>query len=163
MPAPTSSPSDGAVPAGSDAFHRAVDDLLRAAPEAPACVLVTAPDEAARQEAVAAVARRTGLHLHQHDLAPLLDDDPMHTQGNLREVFDNTMDGPALLFFDHADALFAAVERQAREDHLDADARTPLDYFYDRIAAFDGIVLLGLSDPAHVARARTYGPALVVA
>jgi hypothetical protein len=75
----------------------------------------------------------------------------MQTQNELRKAFDHAAEEEALLYFDRADPLFT----HRHPDAPDADtAPTTLEYVFDRVGAFDGIVVLGLQQKRHVERAH---------
>ena len=117
------------------------------------CILFVGATEAQRTEALNTLTEDLSYNLHQVNLAQLIGDRPIQTQGNLREVFDNASEQASLLFLNQADPLFNTPE----ERDADADDHTPIDYLFERIEAFSGIVVLSLQDAALLQTAATHG------
>jgi hypothetical protein len=104
-----------------------------------------------RQQALTHLTQQVTGTVHQFDASSLLTDRRMQTQNELRKAFDHAAEEEALLYFDRADPLFT----HRHPDAPDADtAPTTLEYVFDRVGAFDGIVVLGLQQKRHVERAH---------
>lgn len=104
--------------------------------------------------ALQAMARRTAFHVHQVNLATLVEERDAQTQANLRETFDSAPQDSVLLFY-NADGLLARDAAAAR------DALTPADYLFRRMKAFKGISILYLRTSEHVRHARTVAPGIL--
>jgi hypothetical protein len=103
-----------------------------------------------RQQALSRLTRHVTGTVHQFEVSSLLADRRMQTQNGLRKAFDHAAEEDALLYFDRADALFT----HRHPDAPDADtAPTTLEYVFDRVDAFEGIVVLGLQHKDHVEQA----------
>ncbi len=163
MPAaPQSSVQDSrAIRYDSEAFSRLAASAEERAGEGLQIIFQGAPPEKV-QEALAAFAENSTLSIHQIDLSSLVQERDDQTRGNVREAFDSAGEDGTILFFNHADEFFSQIEEEAARGGEDKDARTPIDYLFQRTDAFKGIVILALSDPAHVARARQGGIDVVV-
>lgn len=114
--------------------------------------LLLVGDDDACGEALTAVTRLRANDVHRVDLTAVADDRPHVAQGVLREKFDSAAETNATLFFEHADALFAAARREGAAP----DAFTRLDYLFQRAEAYAGLVVLCLRDRAHVPADRTF-------
>ena len=125
------------------------------------CLLFDGGSAEARQQALGRMKDVMNLPLHQIDLDTLFDERAMAAQGNLREVFDTAGETPSILYFDNADAFFRRENRQSARDGLDPDALTPITYLFDRIEAFNGVVVLCLSNSAYVAEVRPHAQVVV--
>lgn len=123
-----------------------------------ACILFAGATEAQRAEALNTLTEKLSYNLHQVDLAQLIGDRPIQTQGNLREVFDNASEQASLLVLNQADPLFDTLE----EREADTDEHTPVDYLFERIAAFPGIVVVSLQNADLVRAAAAHGADFVV-
>jgi hypothetical protein len=101
------------------------------------------------------LATRLGLPLYRIDLAALTSKWIGETEKNLSAILAAAEHADVLLFFDEADALFAA--RTDVGDANDRFANAQTNYLLQRIEEFDGIVLLASNnrdrfDPAFVRR-----------
>jgi SpoVK/Ycf46/Vps4 family AAA+-type ATPase len=101
------------------------------------------------------LATRLGLPLYRVDLAALTSKWIGETEKNLSAILGAAEHADVLLFFDEADALFAA--RTEVGDANDRFANAQTNYLLQRIEEFDGIALLASNsrerfDPAFVRR-----------
>ena len=101
------------------------------------------------------LATRLGLPLYRVDLAAMTSKWIGETEKNLSAVLSASEHADVLLFFDEADALFAA--RTDVGDANDRFANAQTNYLLQRIEEFDGIALLASNsrdrfDPAFVRR-----------
>ena len=101
------------------------------------------------------LATRLGLPLYRVDLAALTSKYIGETEKNLSALFAAAEHADVVLFFDEADALFAA--RTGVSDSNDRFANAQTNYLLQRIEEHDGIVLLASNsrerfDPAFVRR-----------
>lgn len=109
-----------------------------------------------RQQALGALTRYATGNVHQFRMPSLLNEYRMQTQNSLRKAFDHAAEENALLFFDGADPIFTHVHADEPEDGEPTAAPTTVEYFFDRVVAYAGIVVLGLQRKAHVDRARDF-------
>jgi len=135
---------------GTTAFRAALRTRLAdAAPAEGPCLVFHGGTRAARQQALATLTRHTTANVHQFQVPSLLAERRMRTQNALRKAFDHAAEESALLYFDAADAVFA----HTHPDTPDEDARalpTTAEYFFDRVLAYDGVVVLALHKQSHV-------------
>jgi hypothetical protein len=101
------------------------------------------------------LATRLGLPLYRVDLAALTSKYIGETEKNLSTLFAAAEHADVVLFFDEADALFAA--RTEISDSNDRFANAQTNYLLQRIEDYDGIVLLASNsrdrfEPAFVRR-----------
>lgn len=143
---------------GSGAFAEALDRAAAPGEGAGASFVLAGASAARCQEVLALVAERTSLNVHQFKMPNLLGERYIDTQGHLREVFDKTDSAAALIYFAEADALFAPPPH---EDAPAEDEHTPVDYLFERMDAFGGVVLVCFSDAAHVRTAQEHGMQIV--
>ncbi|MFB6279603.1 MAG: hypothetical protein ABEK75_08865 [Salinibacter sp.] len=102
-----------------------------------------------RQQALATLTRHTTANVHQFRVPSLLNEQRMQTQNALRKAFDHAAEESALLYFDAADRLFT----HTHVDTPDAEDRarlTTAEYFFDRVLAYDGVVVLALQNTSRV-------------
>ncbi len=136
----------------SDAFDDTLHTLMEQRPDRSGTGLVFhGGTREQRQQALSRLTQQITGTVHQFDASSLLTDRRMQTQNELRKAFDHAAEEGALLYFDRADPLFT----HRHPDAPDADtAPTTLEYVFDRVGAFDGIVVLGLQQKHHVKRAH---------
>lgn len=145
------------VPYDSEAFNRGLSQLLAGADQRQAgarVVLFQGGTRERRQEALASLLQHTTANVHQFRVPSLLAERRMQTQNALRKAFDHAAEESALIYFDAADALFT-------HDHVDTDETegpvpTTPEYFFDRVLAYDGVVVLALQGRKHVERAEEH-------
>jgi hypothetical protein len=105
-----------------------------------------------------ALARRRRLDFHREDAGGLVAQDFSALRGNVREAFDEPHDTAVLLFTNAAALLNAAPRARAGEPRVPPPPERFRRYFFDRIAAFDGVVALAVDGPAEgLDTARTRG------
>jgi SpoVK/Ycf46/Vps4 family AAA+-type ATPase len=108
-----------------------------------------------RQQALATLTRYATGNVHQFRGASLLSAQRMQTQNTLRKAFDHAAEENALLFFDQADPIFTHSHDDTPDDPGENAVPTTLEYFFDRVGAYAGVVVLGLQRKRHVEWART--------
>jgi len=106
-----------------------------------------------RQQALGTLTRYATGNIHQFQVPSLLSEHRMQTQNNLRKAFDHAAEENALLYFDKADPLFSHSHDEAPDDDPES-APSTLEYFFDRVGAYTGMVVLGLQRKRHVEWAR---------
>lgn len=146
-PAEASSP----VRYGTDAFERALHQLLSEGDGQPAGtrILFHGGTREMRQQALATVTRHATANVHQFQVRSLLAEQRMQTQNNLRKAFDHAAEESALLYFDSTDALFSHSHVDTDEEE-DAPEPTIIEYFFDRVGAYGGVVVLAVQRTRHV-------------
>lgn len=147
---------------GTDDFPRAAEEFRAVAQNDPgARVVFVGGVREERQAALATLTRHTTATVHQFRLPTLLQERRMQTQNAFRKAFDHAAEESAMLYFDRVDALFD----HEHEDPLDGEGEsepTAAEYFFDRVEAYRGIVILGVQHATTVAHAREYAVDLVV-
>jgi hypothetical protein len=106
-----------------------------------------------RQQALGTLTRYATGNIHQFQVPSLLSEYRMQTQNNLRKAFDHAAEESALLYFDKADPLFSHSHDDAPDDDSES-APSTLEYFFDRVGAYAGLIVLGLQRKSHVEWAR---------
>lgn len=106
-----------------------------------------------RQQALGTLTRYATANVHQFQVSSLLTEYRMQTQNKLRKAFDHAAEESALLYFDKADALFTHDHVDVSSEGEDSAVPTAVEYFFDRVGAFAGVVVLGLQRKRHVERA----------
>jgi SpoVK/Ycf46/Vps4 family AAA+-type ATPase len=154
MASPDLSPDTGLsspVRYDTDAFNQSLDTLLGGSTDAPmARILFHGGTREARQQALAALPRYTTGNVHQFRVPSLLSEQRMQTQNALRKAFDHAAEESALLYFDTADALFTHTHVDTPDDADERAIPTTIEYFFDRVGAYDGVVVLALQKQSHV-------------
>lgn len=107
-----------------------------------------------RQQALSRLAHYATGNLHQSRLPSLLSDYRIQTQNNLRKAFDHAAEERALLYFDTADRIFTHTHSDASTDSDDGPAPTTVEYFLDRIEAYQGMIGLALQRKRHTEQIR---------
>jgi len=107
-----------------------------------------------RQQALASLTRHATGNVHQFRGPSLLNPRRIQTQNSLRKAFDHAAEENALLYFDQADPIFTHSHTDAPDNSDENAVPSTLEYFFDRIGAYDGVVVLGLQRTRHVAWAR---------
>lgn len=108
-----------------------------------------------RQQALGTLTRHATGNVHQFQVSSLLSTYRMQTQNNLRKAFDHAAEERALLYFDKADPIFAHDHTDSLREEQDGAVPTTVEYFFDRVGAFTGIVVLGLERKKHVEWAQS--------
>lgn len=147
---------------GTDDFPRAAEKFRSVAQKDPgARVLFVGGTREQRQAALATLTRHTTATIHQFRLPTLLNERRMQTQNAFRKAFDHAAEEGALLYFDRLDALFT----HEHEDPLDGEGEsepTAAEYFFDRVEAYRGIVVLAAQSSESADRTRPYDMHLIV-
>jgi AAA+ superfamily predicted ATPase len=102
--------------------------------------LFAGPSGTGKTMATQVLARSLGLDCIRVDLAGVVSKYIGETEKQLREVFEACERGPALLFFDEADALFG--KRTQVSDAHDRYANIEIDYLLQQMERFDGLAVL---------------------
>ncbi len=158
--------ADGAAPVptvapGEAAYDEAVANLAdrRDATATGLCIVFVGGTTAARQQALATITRHTVSTVHQFAVPSLVGERRMQTQSSLRKAFDAAAEEGALLVFSEVDMLFD----WRHPDTLGGEEEpTSLEYFFQRVEAFTGSIVLAMDDPDHIGTAQTYGAQLAV-
>ena len=162
MPPPPSpddgDPADTRVPVisyTSDTFDRHLDRLMTdRADRTGTRLLFHGGVREQRQQALATLTRYATGNVHQFRVPSLLNPQRMQTQNSLRKAFDHAAEESALLYFDRADPIFTHSHADTPDDPDENAVPSTLEYFFDRVEAYDGVVVLGLQRTRHVERAR---------
>lgn len=153
MTAPNPSPdasTTSPVPYNSEAFDQSLRNLLGDEEESTqTCILFHGGTREDRQRALATLTRHTTDSVHQFRVPSLLNEQRMQTQNALRKAFDHAAEESALLYFDAADALFTHSHVDT-PDEKERVLPTTAEYFFDRVVAYDGVVVLALQKQSHV-------------
>jgi SpoVK/Ycf46/Vps4 family AAA+-type ATPase len=134
---------------GTEAFTRSLQRLLDEEEPAKPRILFHGGTREDRQQALATLTRHTTANVHQFRVPSLLNEQRMQTQNALRKAFDHAAEESALLYFDAADALFRHSHTDTPDDE-DRALPTTAEYFFDRVLAYDGVVVLALQKKSHV-------------
>jgi SpoVK/Ycf46/Vps4 family AAA+-type ATPase len=113
------------------------------------CFLFYGGTREERQQALGTLTRYATGNVHQFRMPSLLNEYRMQTQSSLRKAFDHAAEENALLFFDKVDALFTHEHADASDAPVRTAAPTTLEYFFDRVRAYTGVVVLGLQRKSH--------------
>jgi hypothetical protein len=119
--------------------------------------LFAGPSGTGKTMAAEVLANDLRLVLYRIDLSAVVSKYIGETPKNLRRVFDAAEGGPALLFFDEADALFG--KRSEVKDSHDRYANIEINYLLQRMEAYRGLAVLATNmkeslDPAFLRRLR---------
>lgn len=160
MSSPKHADDVGAAPRveyGTDAFDRALRRVLaeETGHDPGARLLLYGGTREGRQHGLATLTRHTSGNVHQFRVPSLLAERRMQTQNNLRKAFDHAAEESALLYFDSADALFAHTHVD-EEDAEDQPEPNTVEYFFDRVVAYDGVVVLAAQRENPVERAQEH-------
>ena len=107
-----------------------------------------------RQQALGTITRYATGNVHQFRVPSLLSEYRMQTQNNLRKAFDHAAEESALLYFDKADPIFTHSHADTPDDPSENAIPSTAEYFFDRVQAYGGVVVLGLQRKRHVELAR---------
>jgi hypothetical protein len=102
--------------------------------------LFAGPSGTGKTMAAEVLANALRLNLYRIDLSAVVSKYIGETEKNLRRVFDAAEGGPALLFFDEADALFG--KRSEVKDSHDRYANIEINYLLQRMEAYRGLAVL---------------------
>jgi hypothetical protein len=114
-------------------------------------VLFAGPSGTGKTLAAEVLARELGLDLLRVELAGVVDKYIGETEKNLRRVFDAAQAGGAVLFFDEADALFAA-RTDVKSSH-DRYANAEVNYLLQLMEEYRGVAILATNRRAAIDRA----------
>jgi SpoVK/Ycf46/Vps4 family AAA+-type ATPase len=132
------------------AFDRALQQLLGGEDEpSQTRILFHGGTREDRQQALATLTRHTTANVHQFRVPSLLAERRMQTQNALRKAFDHAAEESALLYFDAADALFSHSHVDTPDDEERA-LPTTAEYFFDRVVAYEGVVVIALQKESRV-------------
>jgi len=134
----------------TDAFNHVLQHLRDGKDEFPQIrILFHGGTREDRQQGLATLTRHTTDSVHQFRVPSLLNEQRMQTQNALRKAFDHAAEESALLYFDAADALFTHTHVDT-PDEADRPLPSTVEYFFDRVVAYDGVVVLALQKQSHV-------------
>ena len=140
---------------GTEAFSRCLETLMASTPHRTGTRLIFHGGvRDLRQQALATLTRYATGNMHQFSMPSLLSNQRMQTQNNLRKAFDHAAEENALLYFDQADILFTHTHADTPNDAAGNASPSTVEYFFDRVGAYDGVVVLGLQRKSHVEQAR---------
>ena len=122
-------------------------------------VLFAGGTREAHQRALTTLSEHTVENVHQFALPALVKERRMQTQSSIRKAFDAAAEEGALLFFDRVDMLF---DWHHPDSMGGEEEPSSIEYFFQRVEAYDGVVALALEAPEHIEAARSYSLDLVV-
>lgn len=136
---------------GTDAFTERLDALMAGGEHRTGtCFLFYGGTREKRQQALGTLTRYATGNVHQFLVPSLLSEYRMQTQNNLRKAFDHAAEENALLYFDKVDPLFTHSHADTPDDSEPHVAPTTVEYFFDRVGAYSGVVVVGLQRKSHV-------------
>lgn len=136
---------------GTTAFSRSVEALMNTADQRPGtCIVFQGGLREERQQALAPFTEQATGNVHQFRVPSLLGEYRMQTQNSLRKAFDHAAEEQALLYFDTVDALFRHSHSDAPDHPEEHAAPTTVEYFFDRVVAYTGLVVLAMQRARHV-------------
>jgi len=138
-----------------DRLHLGLGPAAAARPRTGLAALFSGESGTGKTLAASWFAARLGLPLYRADLAALTSKWIGETEKNLDGLFSAAARADAVLFFDEADALFAA--RTDVGDAHDRHANAQTNYLLQRIESFEGVAILATNnrerfDPAFTRR-----------
>ncbi|MDF2235412.1 AAA family ATPase [Albimonas sp. CAU 1670] len=138
-----------------DRLHLGLGPAAAARPRTGLAALFSGESGTGKTLAASWFAARLGLPLYRADLAALTSKWIGETEKNLDGLFSAAARADAVLFFDEADALFAA--RTDVGDAHDRHANAQTNYLLQRIESFEGVAILASNnrerfDPAFTRR-----------
>lgn len=146
---------------GTEAFDRSLRHLLVDDDQPEARILFHGGTREMRQQALATLTRYTTANVHQFQVPSLLAERRMQTQNALRKAFDHAAEESALLYFDSADALFTHSHADTPDGVEENAVPTIAEYFFDRVVAYDGVVVLAVQRKSFADRAEQNAHLLV--
>ncbi|WP_022835913.1 hypothetical protein [Salisaeta longa] len=126
-----------------------------------ACIIFWGGSRVAHQQTLPAIMERTTDTIHQFTLGNLLGERRMQTQSALRKAFDHAAEEDALLFFEAADVIFTWSHDDSPHQTNEAMPSTA-EYFFQRVTAFTGPVVLALDDATPLAALDDPSPVVMV-
>jgi hypothetical protein len=130
----------------ADSFDELASSLSTGA---SACLVFASSDNERRQKVLATLTEHLPYNLHQVKADTLVGERHIETQGNLRETFDDTGEEGHILVFENADALYelpGAEEEKEAEEERDETTMMPIEYAFERIDSFTGVVVLSFQN-----------------
>ncbi len=112
------------------------------------CVLLTGPSGTGKTMAAEVLAEELRLDLYRIDLSTVVSKYIAETEKNLNRIFEAAEEGGSILFFDECDALFG--ERTDVKDAHGRYANIEVNYLFQRIDAFKGLVLLATNSRRNI-------------
>jgi len=94
------------------------------------------------------IAGDVGMDLYQIDLSSVVSKHIGGPEENLERIFDAARDSNAILLFDEADAVFG--QRAGVNDATDRYTNIDVNYLFQRIESYDGVVLLTTNNASHI-------------
>lgn len=165
MNRPESSSATGTVPSvayGTDAFPRAAARFRSFADsDRGGRIAFVGGIREQRQAALATLTRHTTETVHQFRLPTLLSERRMQTQNAFRKAFDHAAEEGAMLYFDRLDDLFEHEHTDPLDDEGYSEP-TAIEYFFERVEAYRGVVILGMQSDRTAQRIRQYDVDLIV-
>jgi len=139
---------------GTEAFDQGLRHLLAEDEEqSGARILFYGGTREMRQQALATLTRYTTANVYQFRVPSLLAERRMQTQNALRKAFDHAAEESALLYFDSVDALLTHSHADTPDDADESALLTTAEYFFDRVVAYSGVVVLAFQTESHAERA----------
>jgi len=136
---------------GTETFTQRIESLMAGGEHrSGTCFLFYGGAREERQQALGTLTRYATGNVHQFRVPSLLSEYRMQTQNSLRKAFDHAAEESALLFFDKVDTLFTHEHADSPDAPGRTAAPTTLEYFFDRVGAYTGVVVLGLQRKSHV-------------
>jgi hypothetical protein len=147
---------------GTDLFPRAAEEFRTVAQsDRGGRVVFVGGVREERQAALATLTRHTTETVHQFRLPTLLSERRMQTQNGFRKAFDHAAEEGAMLYFDRVDDLFDHEHSDPLEDEGFSEP-TAAEYFFDRMEAYTGVVVLGMQSDLTANRVKQYDINLIV-
>jgi|SRR5678816_202462 len=100
------------------------------------------------QAAAALLGRESGMEVYNIKLADIVSEYIGETEKNIDRVFAQAKGQQWILFFDEADALFG--KRTEPKDSHDRYANTELNYLLQRIAEYNGLVIIATNIKSNI-------------
>ena len=120
-----------------------IDQLNERLPQlAGQCVLIVGASQEQKMELGERLARKHDLGFHLVRIPSLLGDRFSQTRGNMREAFDRSQGGGAVILFDEVETFFE--EQDSRED-----IEREFGYLCQRSDTFSGVMLMALDRPEY--------------
>ena len=158
----SSGPADQVISVSheEDAYETALEDLVERYEDGEGVGIIFAGGQRMQhQQALADLADRVVANVHQFDMPSLVGERRIQTQSSLRKTFDAAPEQDVILYFEHVDMLFD----WRHPDTLGGEEEpTSIEYFLQRVEAFQGIAVLGIDHEEHIETARSFEIQLVV-
>lgn len=142
---------DSPVTYGTEAFTTCVETLIsRGELETGPHLIFVGGVRELREQAVTHLTQHATGNVHQLRVLSLLTQQRMQTQNNLRKAFDHAAEENALLYFENVDRLFTHSHVDTPSNLEDNAVPTTVEYFFDRVTAYPGVLVLSLEHERHV-------------